>query len=329
MGREQQAIEHFERALGATDDSNLRALAGTALERLGRAPPEPRTGAVVSLAGGYDSNVTPSPEATTVGISNQSDFFVEALAAASHRLSGNTARGSYAHGGLFLRKYRNLDQYDLLGTRVGLSYETDSGRPQSSVGGFFEAIYLDGKRFEQAVTLDLQTRRHLGTGGDLGARYQLARISGGSGFEYLDGWQHSFTVDAGFASAPARVRVAYQLELNDRRDLQQGDEFSSYSPTQHLLFATVTLPNIGPWRPDVHGEYRISRYNHPHRFDDGSVEVTRKDDRYGFALRASRRLDVSWRVFIDYSYYRNESNLNAYDYGRHQLLTGIEAALEK
>ena len=79
----------------------------------------------------------------------------------------------------------------------------------------------------------------------------------------------------------------------------------------------------------MRGEYRISRYNDPNRLDGGSREVTREDIRYGFALRANRRLTALWRVFIDYSNYRNESNLNAYDYVRYQLSVGIEAALEK
>src|SRR5712691_3800809 len=64
MGRERQATEHFEQARRATTDPNLRALAATALERLGRAP-APRTSAVISLAGGYDSNVTLSQDAAT------------------------------------------------------------------------------------------------------------------------------------------------------------------------------------------------------------------------------------------------------------------------
>lgn len=332
MGLEQQAIKHFERAYGMTNDRNLRALAGTALERLGRAPLLPRkTGSVLSLAGGYDSNVTLSEDAATVGTSNKSDFFAEALAAASRTLTGNTARGSYADGGLVLRKYGDLDQYDLVGLRGGLSYRTDSGRLQTSVGGYFDMIYVGSDRLEQASVVDLQVRSRLDAGGDLRGRYQLAHVDGGGEFDYLDGWQHRFTADAGFASAPAHARVGYQLELNNRRDLQQGGEFFSYSPTRHLLFATAILPKIGGWWTDVRGEYRISRYNDPYRLDGGSLEVTREDDRYGVAMRAyrNRRLTTLWRVFIDYSYYRNESTINVYDYIRYQLLVGIEAALEK
>jgi len=34
------------------------------------------------------------------------------------------------------------------------------------------------------------------------------------------------------------------------------------------------------------------------------------------------------RAFVDTSYYRDESNLDTYDYSRYQLMVGIEAVLE-
>ncbi len=128
------------------------------------------------------------------------------------------------------------------------------------------------------------------------------------------------------------MRVGYQLELNNRRDLQQGSEFFSVSPTRHSLFASVAVRDIAGWQADTRGEYRVSRYRDPNLIDGGALgilEVKRKDDRFGFALRASRRLAPLWRAFVDYSYYRNQSNLDTYDYGRQQLMVGVEAALEK
>lgn len=328
MGHEQQARAHFDQAHRSTADPNLRALAGVALERLDRASLPPRTGSLVSLAGGYDSNVAPSTDAATVGSRGGGDFFAEALAATSHNLSGSTARGWNAHGAVVLRKYSDLSEFDLQGLQVGVSRDTDSGRSQISLGGHYGAIYLDGRLFEQSAVADMQARTRLDAGHDLRGRYQLGRIDGGGGFRYLDGWQHRLSVDAGFALAPALLRVGYQFELNNRRDLQQGGEFFSYSPTRHSLFATVAVPSVGGWQTDVRGEYRASRYKDPYRLNGGTFEVTRQDDRYGFELRGSRGLSAPWRVFIDYSYYRNESNLNGYDYGRYQLLAGFEAMLE-
>ncbi|TMH20388.1 MAG: tetratricopeptide repeat protein [Betaproteobacteria bacterium] len=331
-GRPQQAMEYFGEAHRTTADPNLRALAATAFERLRGAPPSPQTSAVISLAGGYDSNATLSPDAATVGVSHQGDRFVEALAAATHRLAGNTERGWVAHGGLVLRKYADLSQFDVRGSRAGLSYETDSGRVQTSVGGYFETAYIGGDRLQQVASVDAQASWRLDAGGELRGRYQLGHFAGGGGFEYLDGRQQRLSADAGFALASALLRVGYQLELNDRRDLQQGSEFFSASPTRHSLFASVALRNLAGWQADARGEYRVSRYRDPNLIDGGAqgiLEVTRRDQRYGFALRASRPVAAPWRVFIDYSYYRNESNLDTYDYSRHQLMAGIEASLEK
>ncbi len=331
-GRPQQAMEYFEQAYRTTTDPNLRTLAATAFERLGGAPPSPQTSAVISLAGGYDSNATLSPDAAAVGVSHQGDRFVEASAAASHRLAGNTERGWFAHGSLLLRKYGDLSQFDVTGSRAGLSYERDSERVQTGVAAYVDTAYIGRDRLEQVASIDAQTRWRLDTGGELRGRYQFGHIAGGGGFEYLEGRQQRLSADAGFTLASALLRVGYQLELNHRRDLQQGSEFFSASPTRHSLFATVALRNVGGWQADARGEYRVSRYGDPNLIDGGALgtlEVTRKDQRYGFALRANRSLTPLWRAFVDYSYYRNQSNLDTFDYSRQQLMAGIEAALEK
>ncbi len=331
-GRPQQAIEHFEQAHRATTDPNLRALAATAFERLRGVPPSPQANAVISLAGGYDSNATLSPDAATGGVSHQGDRFVEALVAATQRLAGSTERGWVAHGSLVLRRYADLRQFDVAGSRAGLSHERYWGSVQTSVGAYYDTAYIGGGRLEQGASLDAQASSRLDSGGELRGRYQFRRIAGGGGFEYLDGRQQRLSADAGFTLASALVRAGYQLELNHRRDLQQGSEFISASPMRHSLFASVALRNVAGWQAEARGEYRVSRYADPNLIDGGVLgilEVTRRDRRYGFALRANRRTTAPWRVFIDYSYYRNESNLDTYDYGRHQLMAGIEASPEK
>jgi hypothetical protein len=57
--------------------------------------------------------------------------------------------------------------------------------------------------------------------------------------------------------------------------------------------------------------------------------VERSDDRHGLALRGSRGVSAGRRAFVEFSYYRNDSNIDNYDYRRGQLLVGIEFALEK
>lgn len=329
LGDTEAASAHFDQAHRTTADPNLRALAGVALERLGRASLPPLTGTLISLAGGYDSNPALFTDNTPAGRRAGGDYFAEALAVATRNLSGDAALGWNAHGALVLRKHLDQGEFDLQGLRAGISRDSDSGRTQFSVGGDYSLIYFDGDLLEQAAALDVRARTRLDAGRDLRGRYELARIDGGSDYRHLDGWQQRLSADAGFAWRRALWRAGYQLEIEDRRDLRQGNVFLSYSPRRHTLFATAELPNLAGWRAEVRAEYRASRYRDPYRLDDGSRVVERKDDRYGLALRASRGVGAGRRAFVDYSYYRSDSSIDDYDYRRSQLMLGIEIALEK
>jgi tetratricopeptide (TPR) repeat protein len=313
LGEAGQAQMHFDRAQRTTTDSNLRALAGVALERLGRATLPPRTGTLISLAGGHDSNPALYTDNTTAGGRAGGDYFVEALAVSTRSLSGNAALGWNAHGAAVLRKFLDQGEFDLQGLRAGISRDTDSGVTQFSAGGDYSIVYFDGRLLEQAVELDVQARTRLQAGRDLRGRYQLARIDGGSAYGHLDGWQQRISADTGFAWQRALWRAGYQLDIEDRRD-------PSYSPRRHLLFAIAELPSVAGWRAEARAEYRASRYRH--------VDA-RRDDRYGLALRGSRGVSTGRRAFLEYSYYRNDSSIDDYDYRRSQLMLGIEIALEK
>jgi tetratricopeptide (TPR) repeat protein len=329
LGDTGAARAHFDQAHRTTVDTNLRALAGVALERLGRATLPPRSGTLVSLAGGYDSNVALYTDNTAAGSRAGGDYFVEALAASTRNLSGDAALGWNAHGALVLRKYLDQGEFDLQGLRAGISRDTDSNGTQFSVGGNYSLVYFDGHLLEQAAALDVQARTRLEAGRDLRGRYQLARIDGGSAYGHLDGWQQRLSVDAGFAWQRALWRAGYQLDIEDRRDFRQGNEFLSYSPRRHLLFAIAELPNVAGWRAEARAEYRASRYRDPYRLDGGARVVDRADDRYGLALRGSRGVSTGRRAFLEYSYYRNDSSIDGYGYRRSQLMLGIEIALEK
>lgn len=327
-GRRELAKEHFELALRTATDQKLRVLAAMALGRLESVLPT-RVVAIASLAAGYDSNATLTPDAATAGISHQGDLFAESLAAASYRLSGNAAGGMHAQAGFLVRKYQDLHQFDQAGLRLGLGHETDSGPWQTSVGGFLDATYFGGDPFQRAAVLDAGLRRRLGSGGDLRGRYEFQRIEGGTGFEYLDGWQQQLSVDSGFALASSVARIGCQLELNHRRDLRQGTDFLGYSPTRSSVYAGVIWPNVAGWSAEARGEYRSSRYPDPYVLDNGTLEAKREDKRLGVELRGYRRLAGPWRVFADYSYYRNDSTIDTYDYSRYQVLAGIELVFER
>ena len=328
MGRADEAAAHFRRAHRESAEPGLRLLAATALERMGLPRPLARTSFFASFGAGYDSNATLSPDLEAEGLSGESDTFVEALASVSHRLEGSEAAGLYALGAVYARRYTDVSRFDLTGLRGGLVRETRSAGRSSGIGGYLEQVFIDDETLQRTATLDLYARWPRGAGRDLRARYRLSRVEGGTGFGYLDGWQHLLSADAGFGWGRAAARAGYELELNEREDLVRGNEFFSFSPTRHLVFLRAVWPAAGVWRVEGRGEIRISRHDDPNRLADGSL-VRREDERLGFALRASRPLQGRWRLFVAGEYYDNRSNLATYDYRRGQLSAGVEFALEK
>jgi tetratricopeptide (TPR) repeat protein len=328
MERRAEAAEHFRQAYRLSTEPALRTLAATALERMRVALPLARTTVIASFGGGYDSNVTLSPDLPAAGLSDESDVFAEALVAASHLLTGPAGQGLYAQGGAILRKYADVTAYDQAGVQLGIVREFGADAWQASAGASVEHLWVGGDTLQRTALLDLNARRLVGDGRDLRGRYRPAYVRGGGDYRYLDGWQHRASADFGFPLAGALARVGYQLEVDDRADYAQGNEFFSYSAIRHSLLASAAWPAVGAWRAEARGELRFSRYDDPYRFADGSV-IEREDDRYGIALRASRPLEGRWRFFVGYDYYRNRSTIDAYDYSRHQLMAGVEAALER
>lgn len=327
-GRTDEAADHFRRAHRESAEPGLRLLAATALQRMGLPRPPARTSFFASLGAGYDSNATLSPDLEAEGLSGESDTYVEALASVSHRVGGSEAAGVYAVGAAYGRRYADVSRFDLTGLRGGLARETRSAGRASGIGGYLEQVFIDDDTLQRAATLDLYARWPRAGGGDLRARYRLSRVDGGAGYGYLDGWQHLLSGDAGFVWGRAAARAGYELEVSEREDLVQGNEFFSFSPTRHLVYLGAVWPAAGRWRLEGRGEIRVSRYDDPNRLAGGSL-VHREDERLGLTLRASRQLEGRWRLFVAGEYYDNRSNIATYDYGRGQLSAGVEYALEK
>ncbi|MDR9437726.1 MAG: tetratricopeptide repeat protein, partial [Thiohalophilus sp.] len=312
-----RAADHFEQAYRRSDNTRLRALAATALDRLPVSRRDAGTTVSATVAAGYDSNVALAPDAETVNLSDNSDLFVEAGALINHRLSADR----YLFGGLHVRQYTDVSEYDQYSLRLGLNQLHTGQRWQLDVSGYVDTIYVDSSRFEQSLNVDVRARRPLAGGKVLGLRYQAGLIDGGSRYAYLGGWQQRLGIDGWLPTDAGRLRLGYQLELNDRDDLTQSGEFFSYSPTRHKLFVVLDRSGPGDWHYTLRGEYRYSDYADPYRISNGTItEVQREDHRYLAGVRGQRKLSEKTDLFLDYRYIDNDSTLEAYDYARHQIM---------
>lgn len=321
-----RAADHFEQAYRRTDNSRLRALAATALDRLPVSGRDAGTTLSATVAAGYDSNVALAPDAETVNLSDNSDLFIEAGALLNHRLSADRSSARYLFGGLHVRQYTDVSEYDQQSLRLGLNQEQVLSRWRLDLRAYLDHISVDSARFERSLNVGVRARRPLGGGRDLRLHYRAGLIDAGARYAYLEGWEQRFSIDSLLATDAGALRLGYQLELNDRDDLELNGEFFSYSPVRHTLFALWKLAGPGNWRYTLRGEYRYSDYPDPYRISNGTTtEVKREDHRYLAGIRGQRYLSDKTELFMDYRYIDNDSNLEAYDYARHQLMGGIEA----
>ncbi|MFP3874238.1 MAG: tetratricopeptide repeat protein, partial [Thiohalophilus sp.] len=296
-----RAADHFEQAYRRSDNARLRTLAATALDRLPGTDADAGTTLSATLAAGYDSNVALAPDAETVNLSDNSDLFIDAGAVINHRLSGDNTRARYLFGGLHLRQYLDVSEFDQQSLRLGFNQEQILRRWQLDLRAYLDSIHVDSDRFEQSLNVAAHARRSLGGGRDLRLYYQAGLIDAGARYAYLDGREQRLGIDSLLPTGAGWLRVGYQLELNDRDDLEQNGEFFSYSPTRHTLFTRLSLPGSGHWRYTLRGEYRYSDYADPYRISNGTTEeVTREDHRYLVGIRAQQRLADKTALFVDY-----------------------------
>lgn len=325
-GQRDQARAYFTRTRDADAPPQLRNLAVAALARMTEAPATPRVQGVVSLSAGYDDNVALTPEADLTGVSNRGDSFAEALVAARVQLSGTADDGVRLDAGGLLRSYQDLNRYNLQAGRVGLSRLMPLDDWAGLAGVSLDTIYLDGQRFQNVGTLTLQATRPLAQGQRLQLRYRASRIDGGSNYDYVTGWRHRLGAELFIPWQRQQWLLGYELELNNRRDLQQGGEFFSQSPRRHAVYAELRVPVSTRLSVNARATYLRSDYSGTDVHPEGAALQTgaRKDNQWQTSLQANYRLDPHWQAFARYTHTNNDSNFGSLSYRRNEAQAGVE-----
>ncbi|MDX1598258.1 MAG: tetratricopeptide repeat protein [Marinobacter sp.] len=321
----------FNRAASESAHEKIRALATLQLQEGKQPSPEPSQRpwmAYVSLAGGYDDNIASVPEA---GSSGQEGGFAELLAAGSadvYQAEGSTVR---LEGAAYSRQYPSESEFDTDFLQIGTSWLEDLGPGQAGATLGVSQSWFDSEALERTYRLDFSYQLDecpvVGRGSRCRASASTGVVEGGDGFEAYDGQWYQARLKGRKDFRHWRVDAQYRWDMNDRDDLESGEQFVSVSPQRNLVELALRYKVSQRWNVGVEGSYRYSRYADPHRLfnSQGALETDRRvDKRTQGTLLTEYVLSARWSVRGEWMFRDNQSNLARYDYRRQTALVAIE-----
>lgn len=320
-----QAAEYwFERTLEGSRDAKLNRLARHALDNL------PRTNydwnSFLSIGLGYDDNVTLENDALAIA-SEESDSFYELFGFTQGVLSGTDMNGVLLRGSLFGDFYSEQSDFSLAELNLGL-YRRFRMRDWKSEGGIYTTYStLGSDPYLSSGNLVLDARRAVSDSMTLRFRVRFKAIhSLDQQSEGLEGSAFDLRTEGIWAldRSDARIRGYYQLELNDRQDIETATSFSSLSPTRHTFYIDYRRALAPDWQFKASGSYRHSRYDDENVDSTGGTATTRTDKRKGVAFELSRRrIWKDFQLALEYRHTDNDSNIDSYSYDRNTLLFNL------
>jgi len=320
------AASHFRRTLAIAENDKLRQLAEAMLARsepapstaARAAPPASPWTSFVEAGYGDDDNVTLISADQALISSYQRDRFLELLAYAGRRLTGDSRKGVRIAGGIYALRYFDLTAFDTTTLHLGIGRNDTWNEWRMATDLDVYRTTLSANPFTRTSTLTVQGRRRIPGFDQLRLRYRLSRIDElATIFDYLDGWRNEFDASLRWRAGTTRLRLDYEYEYNNRED-RRTTPFISASPQRNTLRAVARQPFTNEFTGTLDLQYRYSRYRDPNEVAPG-VFVQREDiytrtiGRFEYALSDDKELSLEYR-FTD-----NRSNIPYYTYDRHQI----------
>lgn len=312
QGDTEKARSHFRKAL-SSKKSKVNTLASKALGQLPSAHPAHYVYA--TIYGGRDDNVTLLPDQEGEG---SSDNQITGFVTGRYYLNQQWSLEALFYG----RRFDEIHEFDTTLTEAGIHREHQWGRWRWDNAINVSTQTLQGDRYLDVARVETLATRNLTNQQSLRVSGTLARIRAAQGFEYLQGWQGRAQVDWSKSFSNQQFKIGYRLEMNDREDLESGEDFASFSPVRHLLKSDFRWPLSRRWNALASASYQHSAYRDEHVIQGSNIQRT--DKRFVGSLRADFELSRGWKLFGEYRHTDNQSTMDIYDYDRNEWNVGIE-----
>ncbi len=324
------AIHWFQRCRESSDERALKQLAAKQIARLkgqekSSSPiPNNFTG-YYSIGVGQDDNVARVPD-EILQVSNQRSEFLDLFLNSSYRINGTHRYGNAVKFGAALTRYEQVSRYSSNLLNIGLYHYRPLFGWYSRYGVHYYRSGLGGEGFQQRIRLQVRAGKRYLPGQLLRVQYEYSQIEElSSGYSYLAGTQQRLRIENHTHLTRDRMRIGYQLELNDRHDYRRVDRFSSYSPVRHTLSAWYRSQLGKRWRGRLGLDYRFSDYQRENTV--GGISKGVREDR---RLRATLGVtyELTPRLNLEFSLRRTEngSNFAEREYISNQVIFSIEGS---
>ncbi len=331
-GRSSVARVHYIEARNRADAPQVRALAEAKLRIFAEPDDASPVGeaswtGLVSVGSGYEDNVLLTGDDIGLnGAVDDGDIFGELFGVGSRYLSGNRSKGWRLDVAGYYRGYADFGAFNVGLAALGGAHTRRIGAWWVDAGVRTDLQFAGSDHFATRGTVPLRATRTFGPV-TLHLRNELSYIDGASGFAHLTGLQNVTGAEFSGHWRIARLRLAYELEYNDREDFVDEESFASYSPSHHRLSAGTTLALTRRLGLDARVEHRWSRYQDANiRVDTegDTFDETRDAERLRLRTRLTFAPASEWLVFAEYQYTDNASDVARYSYESSQLMLGLD-----
>lgn len=295
-----------------SSDRKLRIMARRRLRDI--AIEKQRWRAYISMNYGYDDNITAAPSDTVQGVS---DNFYDLFASVDRVVGGRRKRGWIVDASYFRIDFADNDTYDEYLYGVGVAREQDLGQWNTRSHLSVNRSNYSDEDFQSIIKLDLKGYRSLSSRERLILRYRFEDINSDNAiYDYLQGWRQKARIEYRNYQSGYTGRLYYELELNDREDINLATYAASYSPVRQTLRGKYTHIFDPAWQLTTDLAYRTSDY-------PATFTQDRDDNRWQLALDVDYRFDKTSKLRLRMKHTDNESTIDVYDYDKNVVSIGF------
>ena len=294
-------------------NKQLTALSNLREERL-YSGKEDRWTSYLSFNLGYDDNISSVSGDSVLDIA---DSFYDLFASVDFLITGKRKHGWIAGASLFGIEYTETDTNDEYHFALDVKRTMKLKDWDTSARLSLSKSTYGGEDFQHITKLDFKGRKAISKRGRIYLRYWLEDIrSDNTIYDYLEGWRQRARVEYRNYSLNNIKQIYYELELNNRGEIETLTGTYDYSPTRHTIRGIYTqIINMKWW---LNGDlaYRISEF-------PTSSTVDREDDQWKLTLSTDYRFDRTFKLTAKFQYTDNTSTVDRYIYDKSVIKVGL------